>query len=116
MEVQITNGNGQTAIIFLYIETANDSLIVHGHIEGRRHKYGWRSVPFDKSAQKLRRTFRFHVTADGMVVLTPVQVGKFKFAFVLMDGTNLDFGKLEVKIPMFSREHVIPPSYQAAIA
>lgn len=114
MEIQITNSNGQTAIIFLYIDGASDALIVHGQIEGRRHQYGWRTVPFDKYAQRLRRVLTFHVTAEGMIVLTPVKSGNFSYAFSLMDGTELQFEKLELKIPMFSLAQ--PPSYQAAVA
>lgn len=114
VEIQITNGNGQTAIIFLYIDGAKDTLIIHGHIEGRRHEYGWRSVPPDKYAQRLQRIFNLAVTAEGMIVLTPIKRGKFDYAFSLTDGTDLQFGKLELKIPMFS--HAPPPSYQAAVA
>lgn len=118
IEIQITNGNGQTAIVFIHGNPVDGTIIIHGHIEGRRHRYGWRSIPENKSTQKMKRVtlaLKFHVTADGMIELTPMGQGLFKYAFVTMDGTDLKFEKLELVIPMFLGP-VRPPAYQPATA
>lgn len=53
------------------------------------------------------------MSADGTIELTPVDRGMFRFAFFLKDGTDLEFRKVELRIPIFAA--VKPQSYQAAI-
>lgn len=128
LEIQITTGTGQTAIIFLHQHrfSTHDRLVVHGHIEGARHQYEWKKSQLSeggkKSSSKSSSIFgvwaklRLHVTADGMVELRP-QDPAMKFALVMLtEGAGgvapLEFSLLQFRIPMFAKAK--PPAYQAA--
>lgn len=118
LEIQITNGVGQTAIVFMHQHrfSTNDRLVIHGHIEGARHQYEWKSPPNAKSKSSIfgsKLKMRLHVTADGMIELRP-EDPLMKFALVMAEGGELEFSKLQFRIPMFSNHK--PPTYQSAVA
>lgn len=103
LTVQITNGKGQTAIVFIHNKTLSDQsdrLVVHGHVEGAKHTFGWRKVGGKlKKFTSLARKLRIHVGADGNIKLTP----DAEFYFIAADGSELEFPYLEFKIPMFGK-------------
>lgn len=103
LEIQITNGNGQTAIVFVHYNSMNNRLIVHGHVEGGRHQYGWRELVKGKKYGNCKRRLKIEISADGMIKLMP----ETRFAFLLTDGSELEFQELELRIPMFAK----PPTY-----
>ncbi|KAF3760279.1 hypothetical protein M406DRAFT_75557 [Cryphonectria parasitica EP155] len=109
LEIQITTGTGQTAVVFIHRSATNDRLVVHGHIEGARHVYGWRELTKGKPFGTMTRKLRIHVGADGTLAVLP----DTKFTFLLStEDSEQELPKLEFKIPMFAK----PPSYEASTA
>lgn len=83
----------------------NDRLIVHGHVEGARHQFGWRELTKGKKYGSGKRRLKIDIGADGMIKLIP----ETKFSFLLTDGSELEFEQLEFRIPLFAK----PPIYAA---
>lgn len=111
LEIQITNGNGQTAIVFLDQEVGwGARLNIHGQIEGARHRFGWKANGRRYGMVSLKMSI--HVTGHGVIRLTP---DASQFSFITTNEVELAFPKLEFKIPMFTKGEE-PPSYEASTA
>lgn len=113
LEIQITSGNGLTAIVlvqeghvFAGHETFKDCLVVHGQVEGGRHQFGWRDLVKGKSYGSITRKMSVHVGADGIVKFLP----ETKFSFLSTDGSQQEFSHLEIKVPLFAST----PSHEAS--
>lgn len=99
-EIQITSGSGLTAIVFVE-ESYAESLVVHGHIEGGRHRFGWRELVKGKKYGSMVRKMKIHVGADGIIKFIP----ETKFSFLAFER---ELPHLEIKVPLFAS----PPSYE----
>lgn len=119
LEITIVNGEGRTALVFLQ-KDAKDRLIVHGHIEGGRHAFGWRG--------KGSRRVCLHLQGvEGILRLAPAPDSKF--TFLREEGGEakggaggvLELEEVELRITVFragqgrssggEAAHQAPPAY-----